>query len=153
MSDLKELDVHKAKMLGLVKKRFFVDRMTGEPVSWATGQSAELIPHTILKRHICISTSLKNDIGFYLALRGDGGIIIVASDGVQTTYFWLGSARDILPKMQATYPVGCNSLLAAAANFIRLSQSLAYKNQTSTQWLALKLRNMASRQVLHNYSR
>lgn len=153
MGDLKELDIRKAKLLGLLKKRFFVDRMTGEPVSWAAGQSSEMIPHTHLKRYICISATLKHDINFYLVLRRSGGIVIVMSDGERTTYLWLGGPQETLPKMQATYPVYCKSLLAAAANFIRMSQSVQYRNQTATQWLAIKLKQMGSFQVLHNYSR
>lgn len=140
--------------LKLVKKRFFVDRTTGHPVTRDEFELKKTLnAHRSWLPAICVTTHLANEPDFYIALKGQEGIMLVISDGEKTLYMWMGNETAQFPKVQRTLPVSCKSLQAASANFIRLSNEPVHGSGAAMGALKICLRNMVSRPVLCTFTK
>ena len=139
-----------SEVLKLVKKRFFIDRTTGLPVTWAKGMEHERLdlPNSPLKA-ICVSPNLNNPTTFYMVQKGEKGLVVTMSDGTETVHMYL-SLEDEINKVQLRLHASCRSLQAASANFIRLQN---VNNSTPMQWMKIKMRNLVHMPVLHTFTR
>lgn len=95
-------------LLKLVKPRFYVNRLTGMPVSWDEGQKKEKLVIEGFKGsgklllNMCINTGLRFSVDYYAIYKGCDGVLVVVGDDLNTTFLWMGDVDKFDLRVKTT---------------------------------------------------
>ena len=141
-----------SEVLSLVRRRFWVNRATGLPVTPQVGQEKQLVKagkRQMLLANPCVMTNLLGRPNFYMVVGGDTGKGVVISDGAHTLFLWLGGDNDhnlpwAIVKCKILVPTASEE--QAVANFRMFVGDAAEGNGKSV--MSFKLKDFANRNVI-----